>query len=127
MIENEPRRVQKMTPGLKPDDSSPSPAAINVVTHHRVPDRREMNANLMGSPGVQSRTQQVSRSKAGESDEVRPRLLATIDDCHTLSVSRVARNRLLHCHAVPIHVPPDHHGVPPADPSGGDRRAEVAV
>ena len=77
MSELEPRRVQKMPTGRKPGDPPSLTAAVRVVTHYWVSDRREMNANLMGSPGVQFRTQQLSRSKASKPHKIRGRPPAT--------------------------------------------------
>ena len=106
--------MQKMPTGRKPGDSPSSTSAVRVVTDNRVSDRREMNANLMGPPCVQMSAQQVSRTKAGQPDKVRLRLPSGTDDCHTLSVSRVARDRFLYRKGVPRKVTPDHHGVPAA-------------
>ena len=87
--------MQKMPPRLEPDQFPTTTTAIHIVTHDWMPDRRQVNANLVGSPGVQLRTQQVSRSKTGEPEKVRLRLSAVIDDCHTLSVSRISRYRFI--------------------------------
>src|SRR6185503_13190748 len=86
-----------------------------------------MNSNLMGSPRVQMRTQQVSRSKAGKTNEVRLCLPAVIDDCHALSVSRVSRERFFDSEQIPVEVPPDHHRIPPSDAPRCDCRAQNAV
>src|SRR5215210_5965664 len=122
MCELEPRRMQKMPTGWKPGDSPSSTAAVSVVTNNRVSDRREMNANLMGPPCVQMSAQQVSRTKAGQPDKVRLRLPSGTDDCHTLSVSRVAGDGLVHRKRVTREVTPDHHRVPPPYPSRGQGR-----
>ena len=92
-----------------------------------MPDRRQVNANLVGSPGVQMRTQQVSRSKAGDPDKIRLRLPAGTDDCHTLSVSRISRDRFIDREIVTVEVAPDHDGIASRDSPGGDRRAQNAV
>ena len=65
MIQLEPRRMQKMPFRCESRDSSTTSAAVYIVTHHWITDRRKMNSNLVGSPRVQMRTQQVSRSEAG--------------------------------------------------------------
>src|SRR6187551_1322940 len=101
MKELEPRRMQKMPFRSESNDPPPASAAVCIVTHHWMPDRREMNANLMSPPGVQMRTQQVSRSKAGKTNKVRLRLPAVIDDCHALSVSRISRERFFDRDTVP--------------------------
>jgi len=119
--------MQKMPFRSESNHSSSTPAAVNVVTHHWVSDRRKMNANLMSSPGVQMRTQQVSRSKAGETDKVRFRLPAVIDDCHALSVSRISRERFFDGQLVPLDVTPDHNRVPSGYATGRDRRRENPV
>ena len=119
--------MQKMPFRCEPRDSPPTSAAIHVVTHHWMTDRRKMNSNLMGSPRVQMRTQQVSRSKAGKADEVRSCLPAVIDDCHALSVSRVSRERFLNGQGVAVKMSPDHHRVTPLHSTGGDRRAQYPV
>src|SRR5688572_33211701 len=123
MNEREPRRMQKMPTGRKPGDSPSSTSAVGVVTDNRVSDRREMNANLVGPPCVQMSAQQVSRSKAGEPDKIRLRLPSATDDCHTLSVSRVARERFFDGKCVAVEVSPDHHCIAARNAAGRDRRA----
>src|SRR5215217_2238010 len=86
-----------------------------------------MNSNLMGSPRVQMRTQQVSRSKAGKTHEVRLCLPAVIDDCHALSVSRISRERLFDGEEVIIEMPPDHYCVASFHPPRSDCRAQNSV
>ena len=105
--------MQKMPFRCEPGDSSSTSAAVYIVTHDWMSDRRQMNANLMSPPGVQLRTQQVSRSKAGQTDKVRLRLPAVIDDCHALSVSRISRERFFDRESVPLDMTPDHHCVSP--------------
>lgn len=108
--------MQKMPTGRKPGDSPPSTSAVGVVTDHRVSDRREMNANLVGPPCVQMSAQQVSRSKAGEPDKIRPRLPSATDDCHTLSVSRVTGDGTVDRKRVAGEMAPDHHRIPAVNP-----------
>src|SRR5688572_18342088 len=127
MSELEPRRVQKMPPGCEPRDSSPPSPAVDVVTHDGMSDRREMNANLMGSARVQMRPQQVSWCKAGEPVKIRLRLPSATDDCHPLSVSRVAREGLVDNEIVRVEVSPDHHRVAPRYAARGDGGAENPV
>src|SRR4029079_2572419 len=86
-----------------------------------------MNSNLMGPPRVQMRTQQVSRSQAGKTNEVRLCLPAVIDDCHALSVSRISRERFFDSEKVIIKMPPDHHCVTSSYTSRSDRRAQNAM
>ena len=52
MGEAQPGSVKEMSLGWQSHQSSPAPATIGVVTDYRMADRREMNANLMGSPRV---------------------------------------------------------------------------
>src|SRR5947208_12505497 len=65
-----------------------------------MPDRGEMDTNLMCAPGVQVRAQQVSRIEARQPGEVRPRRPSSTDDRHALSVSRIASDRLVDGDAV---------------------------
>src|SRR5687768_15107563 len=117
MNEREPRRMQKITTRRKPGDSPSSTSAVGVVTDHRVSDRREMNANLVGPPCVQMSAQQVSRSKAGETEKIRLRLPSATDDCHTLSVSWVTGDGTVDGERVAGQVAPDHHRIPAVHPS----------
>src|SRR5687767_13173235 len=86
-----------------------------------------MNANLMGPPRVQMRTQQVSRCEAGEPEKIRLRLPAGIDDCHPLSVSRVARDRLVDDESIRVEVPPYHHRVPAFHATRRNRGAQDSM
>src|SRR5688500_6664763 len=124
MNELKPRRVQKMPFGSETRDSPAASAAVDVITHYGMTYRRKMNANLMGPPRVQMRTQQVSRSEAGKADKVRSRLPSTTDDCHPLSVSRVASKRFFDGKSVGGEVPPDHDCVPALYPSRRDGGAQ---
>src|SRR5688572_29745207 len=127
MNEREPRRMQKMPTGRKPGDSPSSTSAVGVVTDHRVSDRREMNANLMGPPCVQMSAQQVSRTKAGEPDKIRLRLPSATDDCHTLSVSRVAGDGTVDGECVAGQMPPDHHRIPAVHPPRSESSGQNPV
>ena len=53
--------------------------------------------------------------EAGEPHEVRPRRPSRTDDRHALSVSRIARDRLVHRDPVAVEVPPAQRGVPADD------------
>ena len=109
--------MQKMPFRSKPDSPPSAAAAVCVVAHHWVTDRREVANESDGFAGVQMRTQQVSRSSG--LDERSPMLLAVIDDCHARSVSRVPGERFLDGERVAVEVAPDHHGVPaPHAPAG---------
>ena len=112
--------MQKMPLGSEPRDPSSSSAAVRVITHHGMTYGRKMNANLVGPSRVQMRTQQVSRSEAGEADKVRSRLPSTTDDCHPLSVSRVASKRFFDGKSIGGKVPPDHDRIPPFHSARGN-------
>jgi len=86
-----------------------------------------VNTNLMGTPGMQMRTQQVSRSEAGETDKVSLRLPAVTDDCHALSVSRITREGLFDRESVTVDMSPDHHCIPANDATGCYCRAQYPV
>ena len=119
--------MQKMPFRCEANSSPSTSAAVDIVTHHWVSDRREMNADLMGSSRVQMRTQQVSRSKTSEAEEVRSRLSAVIDDCHALSVSRISCEGFFDRESVAVEVSPDHHRVTPCHPSRSDCGAQNPV
>src|SRR2546430_2065178 len=76
-------------------EPAPSASAVRIITHDRMPDRGEMDTNLMCAPSVQVRAQQVSRIEARQPGEVRPRRPSSTDDRHALSVSRIASDRLV--------------------------------
>src|ERR1700712_2739609 len=83
-------------PVLRQLDEPPTTAStVHVIPHHRVSHRCEMYADLMRATGVEVRTQQVNRLEPGQSHEIRLRRSSGSDDCHALSVSRIAGDRLV--------------------------------
>jgi hypothetical protein len=56
VIEREPGRVEEMPLGRKSGHTTSSAPAIHVVTHDRMADRREMNADLVSPSGMEMRT-----------------------------------------------------------------------
>src|SRR4029079_17763371 len=83
-------------------------------------DGREMNADLMCPAGVQLRSQEIPRFETGEPEEVRLRQPSATDDCHTLSVSRVARDRAIDRNSVLREMAADHHCVASMHASRGE-------
>ena len=66
MPKPQPRRVQKVSPRRERDQPPSAPATVRVVAGDRMADRREVHANLMRSPGVQVRAQEISGVEPGE-------------------------------------------------------------
>ena len=127
MREDQPRRVQKLSSRWKRHEPSGSAAAVRVVAHYRMADRREVDANLMRATRVQVRAQKIRRVEPSKPHEVRPRSSPSTDDCHTLSVSRVTSDRTVDCQTVLIEMPPREHRVSADDPSRRNRSAERPV
>jgi len=73
------------------------------------------------------RTKKVPRVESGKAYEVGLGRPTFTDDCHALPVSWIAGYRLVDRKGVAGEVTPGHHGVPPNDPPGGDRRAQQSV
>src|SRR2546423_506204 len=69
MVEREPRRVEELT--LEPQLTR---AAVDRIAGHRKIDCREMDADLMGSTGLQTHVQQSVTRKELDDLEVRDRL-----------------------------------------------------
>ena len=127
VVEREPGRVEEMPLGRKSGHTTSSAPSIHVVAHDRMADRREMNADLMSPSGMEMRTKKVPRVESGKAYEVGLGRPTFTDDCHALPVSWIAGYRLVDRKGVAGEVTPGHHGVPPNDPPGGDRRAQQAV
>ncbi len=108
----------------QPGEPAPTTAAVHVVPYHRMAERCEMDANLMRSPRVQVRAQEVAAAKSRKPDEISPRGLPGIDDRHTLSVSRMSCDWLIHCQGIGIEVAPGHCRVLARDSARGDRGAQ---
>src|SRR5690348_15733608 len=106
MTKQQPRGVQEVSTRGQLHEPAPSAPTIRVVADDRMSDRREVHANLMRAPGMEVRPQQISRVEARQPGEVRPRRPSLTDDRHALSVSRVARDRLLDREAILVEVPP---------------------
>ncbi len=102
-------------------------AAVHVIANHRMTDRREMDADLMRSPRVQVRAQEVTTAKSRKPKKICPRCLSRIDDRHTLSVSRMSRDGLIHGQRVGIEVAPSHGRILTRDPARGNRSAQAPV
>ena len=118
MTKDEPRRMQEVPARREPNQLAPAAASVRVVANDRVPDRSEMHSDLVGAPSVQVRAQQVRGVEAGQPIEIRPCRSSTIDDCHTLSVSRIAGDRLLDGQPVAADMSPGERSV-----AAGDRPA----
>ena len=125
MPEAQPRRMQEMSPRRERNQPPAAASAVGVVADDRMADRREMHADLMRAPGVQVRPQQVHGIEAREPHEVRSCRPSGTDDRHALSVSRVARDRLVDRDPVAVEVSPAQRRVPPDDlaPPASPRRA----
>ncbi len=102
-------------------------APVHIVAHHWMTDRREMDADLMRSPRVQVRAQEITTTKSRKPKKICPRCLPRIDDRHALSVSRISRDGLIHGQRVGIEVAPSHGGILACDPARGNRGAQASV
>ena len=122
-----PCSMQEVTFGRQPCQTPSAAAAVGVISDHWVAHRREMHPDLVRPTGKEMRAQQISAGEAGEAAKIRPGLLTSTDDCHTLPVSWVARDWLVHRESIGSEVPPRHGSVAPSDPPGGDSGAEPAV
>src|SRR4051812_46132136 len=112
---------------LRQLDEPPSTAStVHVIPHHRVSHRCEMYADLMRATGVEVRTQQVDRLEPRQSHEIRLRRSSCSDDCHALSVSRIAGQRLVDGETVDVDVPPRERGVAAHDAACREISTELA-
>src|SRR5215211_4079993 len=59
MPKSQPRRVEEMPPRGKCDQPPATTAAVRIVTDDRMPDRREVHADLMRAARMQMRAQQI--------------------------------------------------------------------
>ena len=96
MVELKPCRVQEVPFWRKHRQASPAAAAVRVVTDNRVADRCEMHPDLVRSPSKKVRPQEIGAGEASKSEKIRACMLSCSDDCHTLSVSRIACNGFVH-------------------------------
>ena len=96
MVELKPCCVQEMSLWRKRRQTSPAAATVHIVADHRVTYRREVHPDLMRPSGVQVRAKQVRAREARKPAKIRACVLPCTDDCHTLPVSRVARDWLVH-------------------------------
>src|SRR5687767_12767689 len=106
MAEDEPGRVQEMPPGRESDEPAATATTVRVIADHRMPNRREMHANLVRAARVQMRAQQIGGIEARETDEIRPRRAAGGDDGHPLAIARIARERLVDRQPIDLEMPP---------------------
>src|SRR5690349_12540352 len=97
MTEDQPRRVQKVSARREPHQLAAATTAVRVVAHDRMSDRGEMYSDLMRASRKEMSPKQIGGVEAREPSEVSPRRPSTTDDCHALSVSRIACNRLFDC------------------------------
>ena len=93
MTEDQPRRMQEMSTRSESHQLAPPAPAVRIVTNDRMPDRREMYPDLMCAPRKEMRPQQIRGVEAREPREICPRRPSGTDDCHALSVSRIASDR----------------------------------
>ena len=96
MVELKPCRVQEVPLWRKHRQAPPTAAAVRVVTNNRVADRSEVHPDLVRSPGEKVRPQEISTGEASKSEKIRACMLSCGDDCHSLSVSRIACNGFIH-------------------------------
>jgi hypothetical protein len=96
VVELKPCRMQEVAPGRKRREPPPTTTTVHVIPHNRVTDRREMDPYLVRSSGVEMGPEQLGTGEASEPVKIRARTLPCSDDCHTLPVSRIARDWLVH-------------------------------
>ena len=124
VVEREPCRVEEVAFGRKSGHTTSSAAAIYVIAHDRMADRREMNADLVSPSGMEMGTKKIPRIEPSKACDVglgRPTLN---DDRHALPVSWIACYWLVDRERVRPQVTPDHHCVSPGDATGRDGTAQ---
>ena len=95
MTKDQPRRMQEVTARWKTHQLAPPASAVSIVPDDRMPDLREMNTDLMRASRIEMRPEQIGGIEAREPGQIRPGRPSSTDDCHALSVSRVAGDRTL--------------------------------
>ena len=106
------------------DDPARPAASVGVVPDHRVPDGREVHANLVRAPAVQVTTEQVGRHEARQPRKVGARRAPGCHHGHPQAVVGIASERLVHRDRVVGEMPPAEGGVPSHDPPLGDGLAQ---
>jgi hypothetical protein len=79
----------------KSEQLASSAAAVRIVAHNRMSDRGEMYPDLMRASREEMCSQEIRGIEARKPREIRPRRPSSTDDCHPLSVSRIAGDRPL--------------------------------
>ena len=83
------------------------PRGVRRVSHDRVPDVQQVDADLVRAPGVQARAQEVRRSPLLHTLELRSRRsTAGVHNRHAFAVSRIATNGSVYRQRVARQVPP---------------------
>jgi hypothetical protein len=118
VAEDQPSRVQEVTSCRQVHQLATSATAISVVTNDRMADRRDVHPDLMRAPGMKVRPQKVDGVEAREPSEICPRRPSCRDDCHALSVSRIAGNWAVDRDPVLGEVTPGQRGIPADDLAG---------
>ena len=121
MPESQRRGVQGMTPGREAGHAAPASAAVRVVTDHRMTDRRQVNANLMGPAGVKPAAQQVAAVESREPVNVGAGRFAGRHQRHAMPVVRVTTDAGFDGNAIFAEMPPCKRSVAPVNAPGGQR------
>lgn len=109
------------------DELPPAATTVGIISDHGMADRGEVDANLVGAPGVQVRAHQVGGVEAREPEEVRLGGAAAADDGHALPVARVAGKGRVHGQRIRGEVTPRERRVPPCDSASRDGGTEHAM
>ena len=115
MTEDQPRRMQKVSTQREPHQLAASASAVSIITDDRMPDRGEVYSDLMRASRKEVSPKQISGIETREPCEIRPRRPSSTDDCHALSVSRIAGDRLFDGHPFFGDMTPGERGVSPND------------
>jgi len=86
-------------------------ASIYPIAHHRVPQRSQMNPDLMGASGMGTAFQKCHLCEALEDFPIRSRRAASRKDAHFVAVNRMASNRLLDAAMGQTGLPPDERQI----------------
>ena len=119
--------MQEVSSWRKCRQTTSTAAAVHVISNNRMANRCEVDPDLMRPAGMKTSAQEIGAGEARKPEKIRPCVLPCTDDRHALSVSRVARDWLVHRESIGSKVAPGHRRVPPSDTPRRDCRAQSAV
>src|SRR5581483_5492521 len=120
VAEAEPRRVQELP--IQPGDARP----VHGVARDGVPDRGEVDADLVRSSGADACLDQREPAQSLQDADVRRRVAARVRDGHPFAVARVPSDRRFYPGLVEPRLPDDEREVALQNAAGGPLSLEVA-